>query len=53
MTEAQLCNEWMAFLSKESLPNEWDAQSAILSDLTDDQRKYVTDFIMRWEEEVE
>jgi len=50
ITFDNLCNKWAAFLDRENLPAEWDAQEAILhDDLTAAQRQFVTEFITDWE----
>ena len=44
-----LFDDWLAFLKREGLPIDLDAQEAILLDLTDNQKTFVKDFIQRWE----
>lgn len=45
----KLCDEWANFLKANQLPSEWDAQEAILHEITPKQRIFVSDFIERWE----
>jgi hypothetical protein len=49
MTEAELCAEFKAWCQRENLP--WlSADELILEDITDAQRRYISKFILRWED---
>lgn len=46
-TEATLCEEYQAWVDQQGFP-QFSADELILHDLTPEQRKYVSEFIKRW-----